>query len=159
MSPAKSQSQGVRGNANGRDGRDGRDKKKSLKAAQGAPLPPDGSPISDFPIGSCVLVERDSSAAWYLLMFRIARSGPPFCGLMSHPPSSPRWNDRMGDSRSIPDATIVLASAWPLRMRAADASGGEEDPLMAETPAEGSVMFDHLSSTRSAADEGGPVIR
>lgn len=136
-------------------------KKASQSAAQGAPLPPDGSPISAYPDKCCVLVhlDHDSEPAWYMLLFRIGKRGPPFCGRMFHPPTSPSWNSRTGAARSIPDPTIVLGSTWPLRGRSAESAGGEEDPLMTGELVEGSLMIDHLFSVRQGSDAGEPSVQ
>lgn len=123
-------------------------KKASLAAVQGSQLPPDGSPISSYPNGCCVLIDHGGEVAWHMLLFRIGKRGPPFCGRMSHLPSSPSWNSQMGDSRSIPEATTALSSAWPLRGRRADGAGEEEDPLMTGELVEGSLMTNHLFSAR-----------
>jgi hypothetical protein len=128
-------------------------KKTSLSAMQGQALPPDGSPISAYPNGCCVLVDHGGEVAWHMLLFRIGRTGPPFCGRMSNLPTSVTWNHGMGDSRSIPEPTIVLASAWPLRARAAEV-GIEEDPLQTGELVEGSLMIDHLFSVRHSIEDG-----
>lgn len=119
-------------------------KKKSIRALQGSELPPDGSPISAFSVGCCVQIAPDApdapdaragEATWYMILFRIGKDGPSFCGRMTHPPSSPAWNSRLGDARSILESTPVARSAWPNRARSTDAAGGdgdEHDPLKSD---------------------------
>lgn len=116
---------------------------RSARDAQGAELPPDGSPISAYPDRCCVELEVDGEVAWHMILFRIGRSGPPFCGRMSHPPSSADWNSRMGGARAVPDAAGVRRSAWPLRASTADSDGAEVDPLVGQK-VEGSLMLSHL---------------
>ncbi len=128
-------------------------KKTSIRAAQGSELPPNGSPISRYPIGCCVRVDYRGEVAWHMMMFFIGKDGPPFCGRMTHPPSSPRWNSKISDSRSIPDSTIVLESAWPLRGRTTEeSSGAERDPLKSDV-----VSTQPLLDLFSASAEAGGV--
>lgn len=130
-------------------------KRRSLKSGQGGPLPEDGAPIVEYPVGCCVLLEGEAGAApvWHLIRFRIGGAGLPHLGRLSAPPDGPGWNARMGEARVADRSAVVLAACWPYRASSDDAGGesGDDDPL-ALAPAEGSLMLSHLRGAR-----GGPV--
>jgi hypothetical protein len=144
----------------------GGSKKKTAKksavtkrARQGSALPPDGSTLSAYPEGCCVLiavtardvrvpgavmsfrpasigaipfgdVHDDVDAAWYLVSFRIGREGSPHCRRLSHPPSSLAWNVGMGLAAETNGYLAVLESRWPERAAPMDdALGVEADPM------------------------------
>ncbi len=110
---------------------------KEKKNLQGKDLPPDGSPLSAYPVGACVLLQApdDPTPTWHIVSFRIGGSGNPHVARMSIHPSSESWYlGRSGSVRSVSDSLIVLSSAWPNRdgMRAkiyGDAAGstGSDD--------------------------------
>jgi len=104
--------------------------KKSIRAAQGAPLPPDGSPIEAYPVGSCVLAEIDGEQRWWIIAFRIGGSPSPHCRMLRVPPSDAAWNEGDSPVRELPATTRVASSAWPFRVQAAALAGAEEDPLL-----------------------------
>jgi hypothetical protein len=129
-------------------------KKKSKKGAQGGELPPDRSPLEDYPIGSCVLLDVEGDPIWYLVSFRIGKTGDPHCGKLNRDPSSSTWNHGMADARQTDCRRIVLASAWPNRPGQAGAGGGaEQDPLASGDASEGSLMLGHLSDQDQPSDE------
>ncbi len=121
--------------------------KKSKKSAQGIPLPPDLSPLEDYPIGCCVLLDICGEEIWHLVSFRIGKVGDPHCGRLRVDPSSLIWNHGMAEARQTDCTTIVLSSAWPNRPGQAGAGGAsEQDPLASSSDsADGSLMLGHLS--------------
>ena len=124
-------------------------KKKSKKGAQGSELPPDRSPLEDYPIGSCVLLDIDGKLTWHLVSFRIGKTGDPHCGKLREYPESVTWNHGMAEARQTDGQKPVLASAWPNRPTQAGAGGGsEQDPLaLASDSADGSLMLGHLATS------------
>jgi len=127
-------------------------KRRSLKSGQGGPLPEDGSPIADYPVGSCVLLDP---GGWHLVRFRIGGTGLPHLGRLSAPPDGPGWNARMGEARIADPDSVVRSSCWPYRESADGATGesGDDDPL-ALAPAEGSLMLNHLRGARGGPGPG-----
>ena len=82
---------------------------------QGGELPAVGSPISSYPPGSCVMASTggDSRPAWFLISFKI--SGTCFLRRMTDPPSSARWNDRLGEPIAASSEMVSIAADWPNR--------------------------------------------
>lgn len=106
--------------------------KKSKKGAQGAPLPDDGSPLSAYPVGACVLIEIDGSSDWYLIAFNIGKVGNPHLRKLVHPPTSLDWNTGPSAAHEFSCRLVVQQSAWPRRAtddRARDADV-DPDPLL-----------------------------
>lgn len=132
-----------------KNGPRGRSHGKSSRAAQGAPLPQDGSDLAVYPLGCCVLIDVGGRIGWHMVLFRIGGFGAPHCSEMCHDPSSADWNSRLGQAREI-RATRVIRSCWPNRPGSAIDRGAEEDPL--SVPTRGSVMQGHLSSSAAAPD-------
>jgi hypothetical protein len=131
-----------------KNGPRGRSHGRSARSAQGAPLPPDGTGIADYPVGCCVLVEVGGRVGWHMIVFRIGGEGAPHCAEMRVDPRSAAWNSGLGGAREIRASTRVAGSCWPLRSGSEVERGSEEDPLAA-SPDPGSIMQGHLSSARS----------
>ncbi len=130
--------------------------KASKKGAQGSPLPPDGSPLSRYPIGSCVFLEIDRASAWYLIAFRIGGSGNPHLRKLSYPPTSLDWNASPDDAREYSDRLVVQQSNWPLRIADDRTLHAESDP---DPVLGGSLRLDGspdlVGSVARAQDGGG----
>lgn len=119
--------------------------KKTKRSLQGTDLPADGSPLSAYPIGCCVLLAlAGGGPAWHLVLFRIGGSGNPHCARLASDPAREGWNARMGDARETRDESTVLASRWPFR--ASLDEGAEIDPiaLQSDRSAAGSMSVSHL---------------
>lgn len=124
------------------------------RARQGSALPADGSMLSEYPEGCCVLISpaaQDVRVAasslplkspptaadrspvgpsWYLVSFRIGRDGSPHCRMLSNPPSSLEWNVKMGLAAETNGYLRVASSRWPERSAPLDdALGTEADPV------------------------------
>ncbi len=104
--------------------------RKSKKAGQGSPLPPDGSPLSAYLVGSCVVLGEGPVAGpgWYLVAFRIGGTGNPHVRKMANLPSSIAWNVGLGDAREVKDTLVVEQSAWPSRVTDERALDADSDP-------------------------------
>lgn len=142
-------------------------KKKVVRARRpGAALPADGSLLSAYPEGCCVLLEamprdfrasaasgphRDVAAgpSWYLVSFRIGL-GSPHCRVMQHPPSSPAWNVGMGNAVETNGYLAVKGSRWPERAAPLDdALETEADPIQVMQAASAGVSAGDRASTLS----------
>ena len=121
------------------------------KYAQGSQLPPDGSPLSSYPIGSCVLIDVNGYHGWHLIAFRIGGYGNPHVRIMAHPPSSQDWNSKTGQAREVDDGIIVLRSAWPHRATDSRGLDANSDP----DPVIGNLRADDNVGERS--DLGDPI--
>jgi hypothetical protein len=145
-----SQRKDVRKNVNRRSSSGASSNKTPVRRArQGSVLPVDGSRLSEYPEGCCVLispsaqdvrmvaakpplsaVESPSSPAWHLVSFRIGRDGSPHCRMLRNPPSSLEWNVGMGLAAETNGYLLVLGSRWPERAAPLDdALGTEADPI------------------------------
>jgi len=106
--------------------------KKSKKGIQGSSLPVDGSRLSAYPVGSCVLIEIGGSAAWHLITNRIGGIGNPHVRRLVNPPTSSDWNAGPSQTKEISDGLVVQRSAWPRRVtdeRSLDANS-DPDPIL-----------------------------
>ncbi len=103
-------------------------KKKSKKGTQGSPLPADGSLLSRYPVGSCVLLEIEGVTDWYLIAFRIGGSGNPHLRRMRHPPTSADWNVGPSYVREFSDRLVVRQADWPLRIADDRTLHADSDP-------------------------------
>ncbi len=145
---------------------------KVARRRQGATLPPDGSLLSAYPEGCCVLLEatpRDFRAtvgsgprhdvpagpSWYLVSFRIGL-GSPHCRMMANPPSSLTWNVGMGIAVETNGYLAVKSSRWPERAAPLDdALGTESDPVQVMQVANSGATAGDQTSTPSAYGASG----
>lgn len=109
------------------------------KSSQGRPLPADGTELSAYPIGCCVLTSFPGSPSqeWFLIAFRIGGVG---CGdeaagihlrRLEYDPHAPGWEYSQHDTRETRVAMVASSSCWPFRRADADSVGEERDPLLA----------------------------
>ncbi len=95
---------------------------KDKKKGQGAPLPPDGSQLETYPVGSCVRV----GGAWHLIAFRVG-PGAAFLRALSTDPRSDGWLVGMGPAVETRSG-VASESCWPWR-RTDVGDSDEVDPL------------------------------
>jgi hypothetical protein len=125
--------------------------KKSKKSVQGSPLPPDGTRLGDYPIGSCVMLEVGGSIDWYMIACCLGGNDNPHLRKMFHPPSSADWNVGPSDAREFRSDLTVVGSAWPRRVadeRGLDANA-DVDPMVSN------LRLESPGSTSPAVGDGG----
>lgn len=102
--------------------------KASKGKGHGRELAPSGSPIRDFPIGSCVKIT--GLDGWYVITMRLGGSGGPHVRRLSRDPASADWMGAASALMYVPPETVVMESCWPLRQVDSSTSGDGVDPLL-----------------------------